>query len=921
MHLIQRKMLAFVLMVIRHPRWVLGLGMAAAAISIILAVLFLRISTDQNKLFSPQVPFFHRYLQYIHEFPENEAAYVVIQPRHPDHPPPPARWIAAARAISARLTKLTAYVRSVDSHIPVRQLGRRAICFAPAATVKQAEAAQPLVGRLAELFSGSSDVKTVLFGKNRILTLLQHFPAGSAASRGFLERLANSLDIAASVPRGDPKVAAAIQSIFSMKTGGSPRDQGYYYFHTPNNVSRHLLVINVFPRFTYDSLAAVSRPLDKIRAAVIAAGKPFTSQFTFGLTGRPVLAADEMRITTHDTNIAEALAMVVVLAGLMVMLRSIWLALAAGLSLAIAIAWTFGYATIFVGQLNLLSTVFVIALIGIGMDYIIQILVRYRREVRRYPRPAAVWMRVFRYTGPAVATACCGASAAFLVAVFTHFTGDAELGIIAGGGLLFSLAAGFTILPALLTIWPPRFKPVLASRRYTLHKPPPKANRYKFFGLGLWLVALAALSPYALRVRFDPNLLNLQAPGLESVKLIKDMPSWFAVTLSKHPAKLAALRTHLLASIHPGSQIKSTSSLFDAMANQQTLAAGRKYFSGIKWTLPPPLIAGEIPAIGAAAHDLAVQTGNARHDTPAAIALQRLAHSMAVPAGAGAKIARRLTAWQALWLAALHHLAGTLLPPPIDAAQLPPNLRRHFISDSGVWALYIYPRWNLWINENLRDFVRALRGSGSSRTAGHRGGLVPSDIVLTGIAPQLYDSTKSIRGAFTECTILALILVVAIVFLDLRKVRQTILTVSVLLLGLPMLACVMGVLGLNWNFANFFAMPILIGAGHEYGVFMTHRYRETLHNPRRIWRFWDVSERALFMCAFVTCSAFGFLALGRDRGIASLGLVMTLGIACIYLSAILVIRPILLWRLAHKNVYAAIYPPDADAADDAELLS
>ncbi len=87
---------------------------------------------------------------------------------------------------------------------------------------------------------------------------------------------------------------------------------------------------------------------------------------------------------------------------------------------------------------------------------------------------------------------------------------------------------------------------------------------------------------------------------------------------------------------------------------------------------------------------------------------------------------------------------------------------------------------------------------------------------------------------------------------------------------------------------------------------MTHRYRESLHNPRRVWRFWDVSERALLMCAFVTCSAFGFLALGRDRGIASLGLVMTIGIACIYLAAILVIRPILVWRLAHKNVYADV---------------
>ena len=45
------------------------------------------------------------------------------------------------------------------------------------------------------------------------------------------------------------------------------------------------------------------------------------------------------------------------------------------------------------------------------------------------------------------------------------------------------------------------------------------------------------------------------------------------------------------------------------------------------------------------------------------------------------------------------------------------------------------------------------------------------------------------------------------------------------------------------EFRELFALPILIGAGHEYGVFMVHRYREALHDPRRVWRVWDVSDR------------------------------------------------------------------------------
>src|SRR5206468_6743723 len=145
---------------------------------------------------------------------------------------------------------------------------------------------------------------------------------------------------------------------------------------------------------------------------------------------------------------------------------------------------------------------------------------------------------------------------------------------------------------------------------------------------------------------------------------------------------------------------------------------------------------------------------------------------------------------------------------------------------------------------------------------------------------------------------------------------------SVLALGLPMLVAIMGLLhtfaekGLlgdvsitqfTWNFANFFGLPILIGAGHEYGVFMMHRYLEVQHNPRRVWGKWDVSDRALLLCAIITSSSFGFFwFLAHHRGIKSLGLVMALGTLCIYLATIMVLRPILRWRIDRKRFYERI---------------
>jgi hypothetical protein len=117
-------------------------------------------------------------------------------------------------------------------------------------------------------------------------------------------------------------------------------------------------------------------------------------------------------------------------------------------------------------------------------------------------------------------------------------------------------------------------------------------------------------------------------------------------------------------------------------------------------------------------------------------------------------------------------------------------------------------------------------------------------------------------------------------------------------MGLPMLVALMGFFGTNWNFANFFGLPILIGAGHEYGVFMVHRYLEARRDPRRAWRRWDPSDRALLLCAYITTSSFGFFwLLAHHQGLKSLGLVMGLGTLCIYLATIMMLRPILKWKL------------------------
>ncbi len=221
------------------------------------------------------------------------------------------------------------------------------------------------------------------------------------------------------------------------------------------------------------------------------------------------------------------------------------------------------------------------------------------------------------------------------------------------------------------------------------------------------------------------------------------------------------------------------------------------------------------------------------------------------------------------------------------------------MSESGVYALHIYPKEDLWRQAALERFVADVEA---------RVGTLAKPVTLTGIAHNIAHSTASIRSSFIRATLYALGLIFVLVWIDLRRLSHTLAAVSVLGLGLPMLVALMGLFHVEWNFANFFGLPILIGAGHEYGVFLIHRYREALAHPRRrAWVGWDVAGRALLLCAFVTSSSFGFFfLLAHHQGLKSLGLVMALGSACIYLASMVAVRPVLKRRLGKRMLNAEL---------------
>ena len=282
--------------------------------------------------------------------------------------------------------------------------------------------------------------------------------------------------------------------------------------------------------------------VDDIRARIEEARAKFPT-VEIGLTGKPVLQHDEMATATADMTRASigSMALIVVLFALF--FRGLRRPLLATIAFLIATAWTYGAATLLVGHLTLLSMVFLLVLVGAGLDYGVHVVSRYAEMRRAMPRTDAVRAAVAS-VGPGLLAGAIATAAVFLLALFGSFGGLRELGVIAAAGIVCCAVAMLTVLPALLVlVGDGRAVPTTPERLQTAHAAPRRRVALLTLLPVALLISVAALAG----VRFDLNLLNLQSPGLESVewerRLHRDSvaASWYAVSIADSLEEVARL--------------------------------------------------------------------------------------------------------------------------------------------------------------------------------------------------------------------------------------------------------------------------------------------------------------------------------------------------------------------------------------------
>ena len=866
-----------------------------AALSVVYALTFLTFATSTRALLPQGKRFIEKYVEYSQEFGDLDNLVLAVQA-----PSLPEATIYANRLVrELRVNRVP--LDRINYRIDPKQFEGRALLYLSTDRLKEIRERvfdyQEFMEKFAErptldqLVDGIATSIAQAFVTGLLDLGLETGPGGSKGSLDL--RFVNDVvtQIAGRLDRPTP-YRSPWGGLFSVGGEGS---EGAGYFLSDD---QRLLFILAEPTTKHGSFTGDRDAIEGVRATVASLRAEFPD-VEVGVTGKPALSNDEMTAAFRDSERATLLAFALTLGLLIAAFLRVGKPLLMLIVLALALSWSIGVATLVVGHLSLFSVMFIPIVIGIGIDYGIYYLFRYEEELflGRNLREA-IEITAMR-SGPGMLLSAITAAATFYVLILTDFRGLQELGFIAGSALILSWVAMMFVFPAML---------MLVDRRHLdrVGVTIPRAIRLERMHVPFvdWITGhpktvmaasalLAAVSVYAFgKVRFDYNLLNLQAKGTESVIWEKKIlatsgRSGFAALSSATTLDELRRKQHAFRALPTVSEVDSTLLLIpdDQPEKQKIIHDFAPIVAPVRVTRPQPV---DIDRLLTALETLKRRFDIAAGETPPGDTQRRLASlrddigqlvvrlrqtDRAVSEPALAFLQRQI---YRDFVTSFQRLQANLNPRTVGLADVPPEIRRKFISDRGHFLLQIHPAVDIWDRDGATHFVNDLR---------------TVDPEVTGTPVITHEAIRLMERAYKQGTVYAIVLVSVLTFLMLRGIRETLLALSPLALGMTWTAGLMWLFDVKLNLGNIFGIPLILGAAAEFGLNIVMRFIEGRdHGGPLVARS---TIMAVFVNGLTTMVGFGSLMLAAHRGIYGLGLLLTLGMFASLVAA-LVVLPVLL---------------------------
>lgn len=707
--------------------------------------------------------------------------------------------------------------------------------------------------------------------------------------------------------RGDDIPPRAVESTVVELLTGDPYFISY---------DRQALIMNVIPNFSMMDTDLMVRGTDAVQAVVDETLKGFP-QVRAGLTGTIPLGHDEMVYGMEGLRVTSTVALVAIVILLITAFR-MWVGpLLAGVNLVVGLVWAAGAASLFVPVLNIMTAMFVVVLLGLGIDFSIHIIASFT-EMRAEGLPLDQAMREgLLKSGKGVMTGAVTTACAFFALLIGDSRAISEMGLVTGLGLLGVAASTFALLPALLVIRDRLNVRIRGKGKAAVTRPrdisfaflgraASSLKKRYLFTTAAALAATALLTGSATRITFDYNYMNIEPKGIPSVVLQDTVLDKF--DLSMEFAYLVA------ESVDESRQLAAAAKRYGSVALVEDISLylpsieeqqrKRRDIEQIRQrmsraSLVPLQEKGDLDRLRQELNRLKMNV----------MELQDLAflggqdnvfrQCLRLVGDSGSPSARtlffrldsllsgdedplgRLNRFQRDFGGEFQAQVISLANPVIiELENLPPSIvERYANRDRTLFLVTVLPGDNIWQDARfLKRFTRDL-----------------ADISprATGFPPVFRALIEIIARDGRNAALLTLAVVFLLLWIDFRHPGHALMAMIPLATGMVWMVGILNLAGRQLDVVNVMGIPLILGIGIDDGVHILHRWRREGRGSIR--RVFSSTGKAILLTSLTTMLAFGSLIFSVWRGYGSLGLALSIGVGACFLTTVAFLPALVGW--------------------------
>ena len=723
----------------------------------------------------------------------------------------------------------------------------------------------------------------------------------------FLDGIQNLVLKLQKVSRGEDVSAEKIQAVADKLLLG----ESYFLSY-----DKKALILNAIPNFSMMEVDLLVPGTDAAQAIVDDLLKDYPD-VKAGLTGMIAIGRDEMVYSTQGLIKTTLIAVFAILILLMLSFR-MWVApLFAIANLFVGLVWAIGTAAIVVGELNIMTQMMAVILLGLGIDFSIHIISGFTERRAAGDSIADAMEKTFLKSGKGILTGAVTTACAFLALVISHSRGMKEMGLVTGTGLLAILLATLLFLPSMLVFRERRIDKK-RERKKGIKQIVQRDISFRFLGhTGLWLskhyifTILAAIVISSLliwsasHISFDYNYMNIEPKGLTSIALQDtvldkfDLSMDYALVLTDNVKQSRELSKRYR-DLGPVAITEDISLYLPSQEQQQkriphiTKIREKIESTAIKQTVLP----GDLPALNREIErlqmniieiqDMAFLGGQDKVDS-------KCKKIVGDPENPNSRniirefrqlleektqaVTRGLSRFQQYFAPYFKKSVIQMCSTEsIRQDDLPLSiLDRYSNKTRDQFLVTVFPAGNVWQDaELLKRFADDLERVSDKATG----------------MPVVFRALIEIIGRDgRNAALLTLVIVFLLLWIDFRNPGHSLMAMIPLALGIFWMVGLMHLTGMQLTVMNVMGLPMIIGIGIDDGVHILHRWRHEGRGKIRL--IYASTGKAILLTSLTTMLAFGSLVFSIWRGFGQLGGALFLGVGACFLTTVIILSGIM----------------------------